>query len=96
MFNMFIMKRELMNEYCTWLFPILFELETKIDLKSMSPFEARLLGRISELLLDVWVLKNDLEYKEIDYVHLGNRNIVRKVYGFIMAKFFGRKYKQSF
>ena len=33
MFNMFIMKKELLDEYCSWLFPILFELQNRIDIK---------------------------------------------------------------
>ncbi len=96
LYNKFIMKREHFDKYCTWLFPILEKIEAQYDLEKMDPFQARVIGRVSERLLDVWVIKNNLKYKEIDYVHLGNRNIVRKVYGFIMAKFFGRKYKQSF
>ncbi len=96
MFNMFIMKYDLFCQYCTWLFPILATLETKIDLKSMPPYDARLLGRISELLLDVWIMKNKLQYKEINYVFLSKKNFFKKAWRFLMAKFFGRKYTESF
>ena len=37
MFNMFIMKKTLLNEYCEWLFPILNEMYQKIDLSSYPP-----------------------------------------------------------
>lgn len=96
LFNMFIMKRELFNQYCEWLFPILEKLESYYDLKNMDPFQARLIGRVSERLLDVWVMKNNLCYKEIDYIYFGKSNFHKKVLGFIMAKFFGKKYTQSF
>lgn len=96
LFNMFIMKRELFNQYCEWLFPILEKLESCYDLKNMDPFQARLVGRVSERLLDVWVMKNELRYKEIDYIYFGKKNFHKKVLGFIMAKFFGKKYTQSF
>lgn len=95
-FNMFIMKKELFHSYCEWLFPILEKLETYYDLKNMDPFQARLIGRVSERLLDVWVMKNNILYKEIDYIYFGKKNFHKKVIGFIMAKFFGRKYTQSF
>ncbi len=96
LFNMFIMKKELFNKYCEWLFPILEELETYYDLKNMDPFQARLIGRVSERLLNVWVMKNNLKYKEINYIYFGKSNYAKKILGFIMAKFFGKKYKQSF
>lgn len=96
LFNMFIMKKELFHSYCDWLFPILEKLETYYDLKNMDPFQARLIGRVSERLLDVWVMKNNIPYKEIDYIYFGKRNFHKKVIGFIMAKFFGKKYTQSF
>lgn len=96
LFNMFIMKRELFNSYCKWMFPILEELETYYDLKNMDPFQARLIGRVSERLMDVWVMKNNLKYKEINYIYFGKSNYAKKILGFIMAKFFGKKYKQSF
>ena len=96
LFNMFIMKQELFYQYCEWLFPILEKMENFYDLREMDPFQARLLGRVSERLLDVWIIKNNYNYKEIDYIYFGKSNFHKKVIGFIFAKFFGKKYTQSF
>ncbi len=95
MFNMFVMKRSILDQYCTWLFGILFELEKKVDVSLMSPFDARLFGRVSELLLDVWLDKNKVKYKEVGFVQLGAENWVKKIRGFISAKFYGKKYECS-
>lgn len=78
MFNMFIMKKELSDAYCAWLFTILFRLEKEIDHSSLSAFDARLFGRISELLLDVWLEKNGYSYKEIQMIQLGSENWPQK------------------
>lgn len=96
MFNMFIMKKELLNEYCTWLFDILFELEKRIDISQYDAFHARFFGRVSELLLDVWINTNKLEYKEIKVVDMQNVNWLKKGISFLIAKFFGKKYGKSF
>lgn len=95
MFNMFIMKKTLVDEYCTWLFNILFQLEKEIDLSKLPAFDARLFGRVSELLLDVWIEKNKYSYKEIKMIQLGNENWPQKIKYFLAAKFFGKKYTQS-
>jgi hypothetical protein len=95
MFNMFIMKKELLDQYCSWVFDILFEIEKRINLKDLSAFDARLFGRISELLLDVWLTKNNISYKEIPFIQLGNENWFQKIKGFIEAKYFGKKYSCS-
>ena len=95
MFNMFIMKREILDKYCEWLFAILFELEKMIDTTSMSAFDARLYGRVSELLLDVWIAHNKIRYKEIGFVQMGDENIGNKIKGFLKAKFGGQKYDRS-
>lgn len=95
MFNMFIMKKELLDQYCQWLFSILFELEKVIDTSNMPAFDARLYGRISELLLDVWITHNKYDYKEIGYVQMGNENWKNKIVGFLKAKFIGKKYDRS-
>lgn len=95
MFNMVIMKREILNQYCLWLFPILFALEKEIDIKKMPAFDARLFGRVSELLLDVWLEQNRIKYVETGFVQIGDENWRRKITGFLFAKFGGKKYEQS-
>lgn len=95
MFNMCIMKKELLDQYCIWLFDVLFELEKEVDTANMSSFDARLFGRVSELLFDVWIEHNKIKYKEIDYVQLGNENWMEKIKGFFNAKFKGKKYNSS-
>lgn len=96
MFNMFITNREICSKYCDWLFTILFELENRIDISSYSPFEARVFGRISELLLDVWVNKNQISYCEVPCIYMGNVNWLKKGIGFLKAKFLKKGYKESF
>lgn len=96
MFNMFIMKKEILNEYCIWLFDILFELEKRIDIQQYDSFHSRFFGRISELLLDVWINKNGLQYKEIKVMDMQNINWIKKGYCFLRAKFGGKKYGKSF
>lgn len=58
LYNMFIAKKSIMNEYFKWLFDILFELEKQVDISNYSEYEARIYGFIAERLLNVWVLKN--------------------------------------
>lgn len=96
MFNMFIMKREYFDAYCLWLFSILEELERRVDLSSMTAFEARLFGRVSEILLDVWIDRNKIRYREVEYMYMEKINWFRKGGAFLMAKFGNKKYEGSF
>lgn len=96
MFNMFIMKREYLDKYCDWLFKILFELEKRIDPKQYDSFHARYLGRISELLLDIWLNTNKLGYKEIKVIDIQKVNWAKKILAFLQAKFTNKKYDKSF
>lgn len=96
MFNMLIMKKDILNEYCTWLFDILFELQKQIDEKKYDSFHARFYGRISELLLDVWINKNQIKYEEIKVIDMQNVNWLKKGTSFLKAKFTGKKYEKSF
>lgn len=96
MFNMMIMKKNLLDKYCEWLFNILFEIEKKLDVSNYTTFEARVYGRISEVLLDVWLTKNEIDYKELPVIHMEKINWIKKGWGFISAKFLGQKYEKSF
>lgn len=96
MFNMFIMKKDLLNEYCKWVFEILNELEEKIDYSSYDSFQARVFGRVSELLLDVWIEEKQLSYMEIPYMHMEYINWIDKCVKFLKAKFGFKKYSRSF
>lgn len=96
MFNMFVMKREIFDDYCKWLFEILFELEKRIDNSQYDQFHSRFYGRISELLLDVYLRKNNIKYKEVNFIYMEKINKYAKVKGFLKAKFSGEKYGKSF
>lgn len=96
MFNMLIMKKDILNEYCTWLFDILFELQNRIDESKYDSFHARFYGRISELLLDIWINKNQIKYEEVKVIDMQNVNWFKKGKSFLQAKFTGKKYEKSF
>ncbi|WP_413852581.1 DUF4422 domain-containing protein [Candidatus Ruminimicrobium bovinum] len=96
MFNMFVMKKELVNNYCSFIFDILFELEKQTNPSQYNKYQARLYGYISELLLDVWIEQNKLKYKEIPVLNMEKINWFKKGSSFLKAKFFGKKYDRSF
>ena len=96
MFNMFIMKKDKLNEYCTWLFDILDKLEQKVDVAQFDSFHARFYGRISELLLDVWINTKGYGYKEVKFVNIEKANWWMKGTSFLKAKFGKKKYGKSF
>ncbi len=85
--NMFVMKKQLFDEYCSWLFSILFELEKRIDVTNYSQYEARVFGFISERLFNVWLEKQQLKVKEMPVINLEKVNWVRKIAKFLKRKF---------
>ncbi|WP_314319800.1 DUF4422 domain-containing protein [Paucilactobacillus nenjiangensis] len=87
MFNMFIMKRKEFGEYCEWMFDILFELESKIDISDYDPYETRVFGFLSELMLDVWIETKRYSFVEVNFVHLEGQNWLVKGTEFIKRMF---------
>ena len=85
-FNMFIMKKELADAYCTWLFDILFELEKRLDISDYSANDKRVFGFVSERLLDVWLEQNQIKCKDIPYIFLEKENWITKGLNFILRK----------
>lgn len=100
MFNMFIMRFDLVDEYCQFLFDVLFELDKKVDISGYSTFQARYPGRVGEILFNVWLDKKSqergLKVKEIKCIHMEPINWWSKGTAFLKAKFMGRKYEHGF
>ncbi len=100
MFNMMIMDRQLMSEYCTWLFDILFSLERKVDIRGLSYFQGRYCGRVGEIIFNVWLdyqvsigRIKDSEIKTLPYVYMEKIDWWKKGTGFLKAKFLHQKYE---
>lgn len=85
-FNMFIMSKEKCNEYCNWLFDILFKVEAITDITNWSKSEQRIYGYLAERLLDVWIIKNNYKVKEIPYLFMEKQNWFKKIFNFIKRK----------
>lgn len=63
-FNMFIGKREVMNKYFEWLFEILSKCEGECDISNYDTQHKRIYGYFSEVLFNVWIIKNNINYVE--------------------------------
>lgn len=54
-FNMFIMRRAIFQEYWHMLSTALFEMEAKIDLRHLDPYQARVFGFLAERFMAIFV-----------------------------------------
>lgn len=90
-FNMFIMKKDLFDTYCNWLFEILFILERQLDISNYSVNDARIFGFVSERLLDVWIIRNNISYMELPVIFMEKQNWLTKAGNFIKRKFLYEK-----
>lgn len=88
-FNMFIMRRDLLDDYCAWLFEVLFAVEARLDISAYSANDARVFGFLGERLLDVWLEANQVGYATLPYVFLEKQNWVRKGGSFLRRKMRG-------
>ena len=86
MFNMFIMKRDAFESYCTFIFGVLGKLEKNINLTGYSTQEKRVFGYISELLMDVWLETNTFRYTELNWGQLGGKKDIKKAIYLIKRK----------
>ncbi|PRZ24016.1 DUF4422 domain-containing protein [Flavobacterium granuli] len=72
-FNMFIAKKELVADYSTWLFSILEKVEQQIEI-SKNPYQERVLGFMSERLLNVYIHHNQLKVKYLPVHFVSDKN----------------------
>lgn len=88
-FNMFIMSKDKFDAYCHWLFDILFELENRLDISNYNSNDSRVFGFVSERLLDVWLMTNRINYKEVPYIFMEKQNWLIKGWKFVERKLKG-------
>ncbi len=84
-FNMLIMKKKDFDNYCQWLFDILFELEKRVDISSYDNYNKRIYGFISERLLNVYMKKNKPRIKELPVYNI-DCNKLKQILGIIKRK----------
>lgn len=63
--NMFIMNSKFFSPYCEWLFNLLNDLEGKIDCSNYNVQEKRVFGYLSEIMINIWAIHNQLKIKHL-------------------------------
>lgn len=63
-FNMFIMKKDMFDKYCEWVFPILDKVEKSISVKEKNSYQKRYAGFMSERLFTLYVFYNKFKIYE--------------------------------
>lgn len=80
--NMFVLKKEIFFELCEWLFPILEELDKKINYsKILIPNQKRAVGFVGERLVGMYLyslLDKDLKVKKLPVSFVKNTGFVNK------------------
>lgn len=65
MYNMVAMPKDAFDEYCKWLFDLLFYVEKETeDLEQRTPYQQRAFGFLAERLLNVWIDYSNLSRKK--------------------------------
>ncbi len=85
-FNMFVMRWDLFEGYCKWLFPILFEIEKRLDISGYDAYNARVFGFLAERLMDVWIETKRVPYTELPVLNTESQHWLRKWTTFLLRK----------
>lgn len=88
MFNMHIMKWDAFDSYCDFIFGVLSQVESRVDISKYSDQEKRVFGYISELLMDVWIDTKKISYIEVPWGQLGPKHTLKKAF-YLLARKFG-------
>ena len=72
-YNMYIWKKELFDDYFSWMFSILEEFRKQNDFTRYDDGNTRVLGYLSERLINVYIKKHNLKVKEKFLYHVESR-----------------------
>lgn len=73
--NMIITRKDIYDEYCAWLFDILFEVEKRADISEYDDYQKRIFGFLSERLIRIWLLNSSYKVKEESYSQIDEETI---------------------
>ncbi len=78
LYNMFVMPSRLFEQYCEWLFPLLFKLAEGMDISKRDAYQKRVFGFLGERLFNIWILHHRYRVLEVDVVNIEGENLFRK------------------
>ena len=87
LYNMFVMKADYFDDYCTWMINILFEVEKRIDISGYDPYQERVFGFLAERMFNVWLLHYKLKVKEVKVVNIEGENLILKAVNMLKRKY---------
>lgn len=68
--NMFVTRREILAEYCAWLFSFLIDAVRQFDYSGMDATQQRIAGYFAERMLSVWLLRQKLKIGELPLLEI--------------------------
>lgn len=89
LYNMFVAKKHVIDLYCAWVFPILFELKNLIPFDKYDSYQKRVFGFLGERLFNVWLDYNKtnivINYRKIAFIE--SENYLRKSVSLLKRSF---------
>lgn len=86
-YNMLVARKEILNAYCSFLFPLLEQVEKQIDLSGRDNYQQRVFGFLAERLFQTWLLKEDqIKPIEIPVYNIEQSIVKQKIRGFLDRK----------
>lgn len=77
LYNMFLMKKEIYINMMDWVFDILFKVEKLIEIPDDKQ-QARVFGFLAERLINIYIIGNELNVKELPIAFINNETKIKK------------------
>ena len=88
LYNMFVMRKDLLDDYAAWLFDILFEVDRQAgEVAEDSAYQARWAGFLGERLMNVWLNHQKLSVVSLPIARTDSESTVRKAGHLLLRKY---------
>lgn len=89
LYNMFFTRQQIFNDYCEWLFDVLFAVQPRIDVSTYGSQQRRVFGYLGERLFNVWVEqhKDSIRVRRLPVLNTDGEPLIPKALGLIHRKF---------